>query len=257
MNIFMIFLAVIGFTIFGFIAYSKMFNNPYKLIYILGKKGAGKTTLLVKYMIRDMKHGWHIYTDIPDICINGVHIIKTSDLATFVPPPNSALYLDEVGMTMDNREYKNFPSGFRDLLILQRHYKLKMYCVSQSVDADKKLRDRIDSLILQSNIGNVIGVSRPIYRTITIVEATGESESRVAENLKFSSLFSIRFTWLPRYHKYFKSFNTPYRNPIPSKVVTNTFDIKTNKKKVYKKHYYVICRLFLFVKNFIHKKMRP
>lgn len=221
----MIFILFIFSIFIGFFILSSKYRNPYTLRYIFGKKGAGKSTLMIKWMIKDIKHGWHVYTDMPDVNISGVHFFKTDDLAKFVPPPGTAIYLDEVGLSMDSRNFKTFPAGMRDFFALQRKYKCKVVVNSQSYDVDKKVRDRVDSMFLQSNIGNLIGVTRPIVRKVTLTEASSQGESRIADQLKFSSIFSFRFTWLPRYHKYFNSFNAPARELIPSSVIDDGITI--------------------------------
>lgn len=205
---------VAGFV--GFALYSCRFVNPYRLIFIFGKKGSGKSTLMVSQMLKDLKHGWNVYTDMQDCVVPGVRIINSSaDLAKFVPEANSALYLDEVGISFDNRSYKSFDSGLRDFFKLQRKYKCKVVMNSQSFDVDKKIRDVTDSMILQTSIGNVITLSRPIRRSVALVEATAQADSRIADNLKFESIFRWRVLWMPKYFKYFESFNAPERPAIP------------------------------------------
>lgn len=210
-----VFVLVLFFLFFGFNLYSRRFANPYKLIFIFGKKGAGKSTLMVRCMLRDLKHGWHVYTDIQDCIVPGVRIINSSDLAKFVPDADSALYLDEVGIAFDNRSYKTFDSGLRDFFKLQRKYKCKVVMNSQSFDVDKKIRDVTDSMILQTAIGNVLTLSRPIRRSVTLCEATAQADSRIADNLKFESIFRWRIYFMPKYFKYFESFNAPERPSIP------------------------------------------
>ena len=210
-----VFILVLFFLFFGFNLYSRRFANPYKLIFIFGKKGAGKSTLMVRCMLRDLKHGWHVYTDIQDCIVPGVRIINSADLAKFVPDANSALYLDEVGIAFDNRSYKTFDSGLRDFFKLQRKYKCKVVMNSQSFDVDKKIRDVTDSMILQTAIGNVLTLSRPIRRSVTLCEATAQADSRIADNLKFESIFRWRIYFMPKYFKYFESFNAPERPSIP------------------------------------------
>lgn len=200
----------------GFALYSRRFVNPYRLIFIFGKKGSGKSTLMVSQMLKDLKHGWNVYTDMQDCVVPGVRIINSSaDLAKFVPEANSAIYLDEVGISFDNRSYKSFDSGLRDFFKLQRKYKCKVVMNSQSFDVDKKIRDVTDSMILQTSIGNVITLSRPIRRSVALVEATAQADSRIADNLKFESIFRWRVLWMPKYFKYFESFNAPERPAIP------------------------------------------
>lgn len=205
--------------VFSFAVYSRKLNNPYTLTFIFGKKGSGKSTLMVKMMLYDIKHGWHVYTDMKDVFISGVHYFNTNDLAKFSPVEHSSVYLDEVGLSMDNRNFTKFPEGMRDFFALQRKYKCKVVVNSQSYDVDKKVRDRVDKMILQTNIGNIIGISRPIKRTVTLTDANSTSESRIADQLKFSGIFTWKLSWLPRYHKWFNSFNAPSREDLPCKVI--------------------------------------
>lgn len=203
-------------SILGFTLYSKKYRNPYKLCFIFGKKGAGKSTLMVHHMLRDLKRGWTVYTDIQDVKIQGVRIIDSSKLLSeFVPEPGSSIYLDEVGIAFDNRNYKNFDAGLRDFFKLQRKYKCKVTMNSQSFDVDKKIRDTTDSMILQTAFGNVFTLSRPIIRSITLTQASAESDSRIADNLKFGKITSWRLYFMPKYFKYFKSFDAPPRPFIP------------------------------------------
>ena len=173
--VFFLLLGLFSFTL----VYSRRYANPYKLVFIFGKKGAGKSTLMVKWMLRDLRHGWTVYTDIQDCIIPGVRIIDGQDLSKFIPEPNSAVYLDEVGISFDNRNYKTFDSGLRDFFKLQRKYKCKVVMNSQSFDVDKKIRDTTDSMILQTSFLNMFTVSRPISRRITLVDASANGDVRL------------------------------------------------------------------------------
>lgn len=232
----MIFILIFICFIIGFCILSSKYKNPYTLTFIFGKKGSGKSTLMVKYMIKDLKKGWHVYTDMFDVHIPGVRLFNTLDLSKFCPEPKSSIYLDEVGLTMDNRHFKSFPDGMRDFFALQRKYKCKVFVNSQSYDVDKKVRDRVDKMILQSNIGNIIGISRPIKRKVTLVEASSQGESKIADNLKFAGITSWKLTWLPRYHRYFESFNAPHREQLPfNQIVGDLLDLRWSPAKALKK----------------------
>lgn len=205
----------------AFIFYTKRYINPYKLIFIFGKKGAGKSCYMVSEMIKHMKRGWTIYTDMEDINIPGVRIIKSLDLAKFTPDTDSCIFMDEVGIAFDNRNFKSFPEGLRDFFKFQRKYRVKVYMNSQAFDVDKKIRDVTDSMILQTSILNCISISKPIIRTIKLTEPTSEAESRIADQLKFDRIWHWKFYWMPRYFKYFDSFAAPARDAIPYREVKN------------------------------------
>jgi uncharacterized protein YeeX (DUF496 family) len=196
--------------------YSRRFKNPYKLIFIFGKKGAGKSTLMVHMMLKDIKRGWTVYTDMQDVCIPGVRIIESSKLLDqYTPEPGSSVYVDEGGIAFDNRNFKNFTPGLRDFFKLQRKYRTKIVMNSQSFDVDKKIRDLTDSMILQTNIGNIFTLSRPIIRKITVTQSTSEADSRIADDLKFGKITTWRIYFMPKYFRWFKSFDAPFREFVP------------------------------------------
>lgn len=210
-------------VIFCFIVFSVLFclsycarkyDNPYKLIFIFGKKGAGKSCYMVHEMIRLARRGWTIYTDMQDIYIPNVRIISVKDLVVGAPDPKSAIFLDEVGITMDNRNFKNFPTGLRDFFKYGRKMQCRVYMNSQAYDVDKKVRDTVDSMILQTSLFNCISISRPIIRSVTLTPPSSDSESRIADELRFSSFFSWRVYWMPSYFKYFNSREMPERPSI-------------------------------------------
>lgn len=207
------FLGGIVIIIVGFSLYARRYINPYKLFFIFGKKGSGKSCLLVNKLIHYQKMGYTCYTDMP-VNIPHVRIIKAQDLKNFKPVENSAIFLDEVGLTWSNRDFKNFDKGLTEFFKLQRHFRCIVYMNSQSFDVDKKIRDVTDGMILQSNIANCISVSRPIIRRVTLVEATAEGESRIADNLEFDKIWHWRFYWMPKYFKYFNSHSVPDRPEI-------------------------------------------
>ena len=198
----------------SFVYLSRKYNNPHKLIFIFGKKGSGKSTYMVSLMLKHLKRGWTVYTNMYDVCIPGVRLMDTASLKTCVPDPHSVLFIDEGGLIWDNRGYKSFDKGYTEFFKLQRKYKCKVYINSQDFDIDKKIRQLTDSMVLMSSIGGFIGVVRPILRKVALVEASAEGESRIADNLQFGSLFTFRFLFLPRYFKYFDSFKAPERPPV-------------------------------------------
>lgn len=210
----LIFLAILFFL-------NYRYRNPYKLIFVFGKKGAGKSCFMVRKMFQYLKKGWHVYTDMVDIRIPGVRIISVAQLSDFRPEPHSLICLDEVGISMDNRNYKSFPPGLRDFF----KYVRKMQCVvimnSQAFDVDKKVRDTTDSMILLQSLGSLFCVARPIHRSITLTQPTAEAESRIADTLCFGSIFSWKFYYMPAYFRYFDSRSMPVRPEMEYRVVDN------------------------------------
>ena len=117
-------------------------------------------------------------------------------------------------MIWDNRGFKNFPHEVRDYFKLQRHYKHVVILASQTFDVDKKIRDLADEMYLVTKRFRVFSYAKKILRQTVLVEATGQSPSKIDENLVFDSLLffwagSRKFTYIPKYTKYFDSFGTP------------------------------------------------
>lgn len=215
----MIIFALILFSLFFYL--NRKYQNPYKLIFVFGKKGAGKSCYMVRQMLRYLRRGWNVYTDMADIRIPGVRIIDLCHLSEFRPEPKSLVCLDEVGISMDNRNYKSFPPGLRDFFKYVRKMKIVVIMNSQAYDVDKKVRDTMDSMLLLQSIGSLFSIARPIYRGITLTEPSADSESRIADILRFGSIFSWHVYYMPSYFRYFDSLSMPSRDEISYRIVEN------------------------------------
>lgn len=185
--------------------------NPYKLIFVFAKKGQGKSTLLTKMALQHLKRGWDVYSTEP---IPGCHLIAPEDIGYFEFPWHSLVVIDEIGMIWDNRNFKSFKPEVRDWFKLQRHRKIKVICASQSFDVDKKIRDLADDMFLLQKKFRVFSYGKRILKILDITEATGDSESRIVDNLKFDSIFwfwagSRTLTFIPAWTKYFNTFAAP------------------------------------------------
>lgn len=189
------------------------YRNPYKLIMVFGKKGSGKTTMITKLAMRYAKRGRPCFSTVP---VPGVFLFDPSRLGINSIPPEAVIFVDEVGMIWDSRDFKNFKNHTRDYFKLQRHYHHTVYLFSQSFDIDKKLRDLTDQMYLVKNFCNCFSVARRITKKITIVHAgkNAQGESHLADDMEFDSILlfwcgSIQFTYIPKYAKYFDSFVVP------------------------------------------------
>lgn len=187
------------------------YRNPYRLIMVFGKKGSGKTTLIVKLSQKYIRRGIKVYSTVP---VPGAYLFDVKQIGFAMFDPSAVIFIDEVGMIWDNRNFKAFLTEVRDYFKLQRHYRHTVYLFSQSFDVDIKLRNLTDSMYLTRTFFNVISVARRVNRSITIVHPSGEGESRIADDLDFAPLlafwsFPVRVTWIPAWTRYFDSFEVP------------------------------------------------
>lgn len=184
---------------------TRQYTNPYKLIFLFGKKGSGKTTNLTKIALQHIKKGWKVYSTVE---IPGTYIFHPEQIGKFTFEPHSVVLIDEVGMIWDNRDFKNFKPEVRDFFKYQRQYKLKVYLFSQTFDVDLKLRNLTDEMYLLKNFGRIFSIQRRIIKKITIKECA-DGTSTLADNYAFDiPLFGgLKWTYIPRYVYYFKSYD--------------------------------------------------
>lgn len=188
---------------------------------IFGKKGSGKTTTLTKLALQHQKRGWKVYSTID---IPGCYIFDVGEIGYKTFPENSCILIDEVGMIWDNRDFKNFKPEVRDFFKFQRQYKLKVYLFSQTFDIDLKLRNLTDEMYLLTNVLRVFSVQRRILKKITISNASsnGSSVSTLVDEYKFDSILfgGIKWTFIPRYVYYFKSYDPKQLTYIEGKYLS-------------------------------------
>lgn len=223
MNFFIIVLICFFIALIPCVYLAYKYRNPYKLIMVFGKKGAGKTTFLTKLAYQYQKKGRPVYST---EWAPGVRMFDVQMIGKMSFPENSVIFIDEVGMIWDNRNFKSFRADVRDYFKLQRHYKHTVYLFSQTFDVDIKLRNLTDAMYLLKCHMGWLSVARKIKRDIVLVQPTGESESRIADSLEFEpfllSLFgckTIIFTFIPRWAKLFNSHEAPELAPNVSTYV--------------------------------------
>ena len=206
LSFFLVFLFLFIILIF---IWSRKYVNPYRLYMVFGRKGSGKTTYLVKLAVQYHSKGYKIYSNVDCPYSSKIDVRY---LGQFVPPPNSVLLLDEVGMIWDNRDYKNFRNEVRDYFKLQRHYRNIVYLFSQTFDIDLKLRNLTDAMYLVTSPFPILSIVKRIKRTIVLVQPVADAEGRISDSLEFvpfwMNLFgakAIQFTFIPHWSKYFNS----------------------------------------------------
>ena len=178
---------------------------------IFGQKGSGKNTLLTKWSIKYNKLGYTVYSDSE---IFNTYKLDTNWIGKFDFPKNSVLLIQEAGMTWDNRNFKSFPSEVRDFFKLQRHKNVIVVLASQSFDVDKKLRDLTDEMYLIVNYMRIFSVAKRINKKITIQKAddpdksSSDQASFLTDSYSFDLPFFWKITYIPRYIKYFNSFES-------------------------------------------------
>lgn len=206
------------------------FSNPFKLIMIVGKKGSGKSTDICKLNMKYRRKGWTTYCTEP---VPDSYQVDPNNIGYVEFEQNSVLFIDEIGIIWHSRDFKKFAKEVREWFKLQRHRHIIVYCYSQSFDIDKSLRDLCDEIWIAKKLFGIFTVKKKVIKEIGIVEATAEGESRFVDNLKLVPWFipgSRKFTYIPKYARYFDSFAAPKLTKM---------DFKYNSEKVYQLHFRV------------------
>lgn len=191
-----------------------------------GSPGAGKTTEACKMMKNNTKSYDHIYCNFDlseDFSIGKTVDLKDLGLWTF--PDHSYIAIDEAGIEYNNRKFKTLPQYTIEWFKLHRHYRCDVDIFSQSFeDMDVTLRRLATQYWYMRKIGPVT-LLRRVYKFVTVDENTHQiiDGYRMEKGLWlllqplrllglgyiFPQLKGWKFTYRPKYYKYFDSYAHP------------------------------------------------
>lgn len=204
----------------AFVAYvlywSWRFRNPYKLYFIFGRKGCGKSTFIQKWALKYLKKGWTVYSNTP--VAGGVYLYNPQDIGQLNFKPNSVVFCDEVSTIFHNRDFKSMRKDTRDFFAYCRHRRIVFYAFSQTFNnADKVIRDQCDRMYIMSNFLNCMSIGRLIKKGPRVYSNNEAGEDHIGDSLTImpwilAPFGSVLFTWIPKYAKYFDSFEA---EPLP------------------------------------------
>lgn len=191
---------------------TRNYVNPYKLIFVFGKKGSGKSTLLTKLAVRYSRKKWTVYTteNIP-----GTHNISDpKQIYKMDFPERSCILIDEVSLIWDNRDFKSMDKRVVEWFRYQRHHKCRVYFFSQTFDIDKKLRDLADDMFLVNKYFRVFVIAKHIVRKPVVVHPGPDSPARIDDDMVVDGpllwLFGGRIAaFIPYWAKLFDSHKLP------------------------------------------------
>lgn len=186
-------------------------NNPYKTYMIIGKKGSGKTCDIAKRSLYYQKKGFKVYSNI-EIPGNYTFNPKEIDSKTF--DLNSVIFIDEVGLLYDARDYRSFSKGINEWYKYSRQYKCIVYLYSQAFtsDVDLKIRNLVDQMFMMQRIGKITLI-RPINKVLGVYKSVNGNGDLI-DSYSYMPFWTWKINYMPRYYGLFKSFNPPPRDII-------------------------------------------
>ena len=209
MILFVIFFVLLIFCLV-FHRLTRSFLNPYKLVFVFGKKGSGKSTLIQKLSNQYNKRGWTVYST--EESLNPQILpIDPKYIYNYEFPEHSCIFIDEVSLIWDNRDFKTMDKKVIEWFRYQRHHKCRVFLFSQSFDIDKKLRDLTDEMYLVEKYFRVFVRAKRILRKPIVVHPSPDAPARIDEDLivdgPLMALFGGRlYAFIPYWAKRYDSF---------------------------------------------------
>lgn len=201
---------------------TKRFLNPYKLYFYFGKKGCGKSTLLTKLAVRDLVAGKVVYSTEKvrfikkDKKTGEKILLETKEIIpnriyNYTFEAGSSIYIDEVNLLWDNRNFKNMDKKIIEWFRLQRHFKVSVHLFSQTFDVDLKIRSLCDEMYIINKFARVFTIARHLVRKPCIVHPGPDSPARIDEDIIEDGLLLAPFggmiiSYIPRWTHLFDSF---------------------------------------------------
>lgn len=189
---------------------TRSFLNPYKLVFVFGKKGSGKSTLIQKLSNQYYKRGWTVYSTEESL---NPHILPVDprQLYNINFPEHSCIFIDEVSLIWDNRDFKTMDKKIIEWFRYQRHHKCRVFLFSQSFDIDKKLRDLTDEMYLVEKYFRVFVRAKRILRKPVVVHPSADAPARIDEDLIVDGPLMMFFggriyAFIPYWAKKYDSF---------------------------------------------------
>lgn len=194
----------------------KKYKSPFKVITIFGKKRSGKTTLLQKFAIQYQRKGYKVFSNVE---LFGCYQLDVATLGKVQYPYRSVLIVDEASMYWDGRNFKSFDLALSDYLRMIGHFGNVVIFASQTFDIDKRLRDQTDEMYLCSNVLGFFSIAKKIRKKPTLhkpleVEGRTSGEGYIADDYRFELPLFWKYTYIPRWAKFFNSFEYTPLTPV-------------------------------------------
>lgn len=205
---FLLFIFIIVALIYVYNLLTRKYVSPYTLDIYFGRKGCGKSSTLQKLAYKYNKRGWHCYCDIGNTMQSFVTQIDCRQLYAYKLPVNSVVFIDEINLLWDNRDFKSFPKPLQDYLRKQRHKQVKLIMFSQTYDCDLKIRNLADRLYLCNKFARVFTFCKAyVKRPVVLTSEQTRTEARISDDFIKLPFWCHQFTFIPKYIDKYDSFD--------------------------------------------------
>lgn len=175
-----------------------------------GLAGCGKSSILTLIAQKELKRiakgkskYTKVYTNFP--CI-GCEEISIKVLGKYYLH-DALIILDEITLSADSRDWKNFPKEAKEFVCLHRHFNTDLIVSVQDYSrCEKTIREMTNALYYVSR-GMFWSTARPIYRTIAINEYIGDLIQGYRFPTFWEAITGNRIYIISRAWKYYDSFD--------------------------------------------------
>lgn len=209
-----------------------------------GLPGCGKTTMMTAIAYKHLvSHKYkspykYVYGNVP-LSIPG-YIYIDNDCIGKYDLSNCLILIDEATLFADSRDYKNIKKDVVEYFLEHRHFRADIILFTQQWDGvDRKIRvitDRVYYMYKPKFLGQWFSCCYRIPYGIIIPDPKKSDTEKLGEIIQgyckphiFVRLFSPKL-FRPKYYKYFDSFETPHRDPLPEKYKAYKVDKKANQQ---------------------------
>lgn len=202
-----IILFVISAFIFTWHILTVKYLSPYTLDIYFGRKGCGKSSTLQRLAHKYNKRGWHCFCDEGNTFQDFVIPINCDKLYEYKLPYNSIVFIDEINLKWDNRDFKQFDKRLQKYFRKQRHKKVKIVMFSQTYDCDLKIRNLADRLILLNKRFRVFCIGQPYVKSpVVLTSLQTATEGRISDDFIKLPFWQKELTYIPKWIKCHDSF---------------------------------------------------
>lgn len=193
---------------------------------VFGKPRAGKTTYAASLVVKNnkklaalkrfpfLKRFIHPYTCVycNDSTISGAIHYDIKTLGKWLPAPNSLIIIEEAGIYLSNKKWKDLSDDSRWLAAMHGHVPCDIIIISQSVDIDISYRQRSESMYLaEKSFLRNFTLFRSITYSVDVDENTHELVDGYFKTKGIALLFSLIspapgssfMLYRPPYYKHF------------------------------------------------------
>lgn len=206
-----IWLSIIFLVVFGVVLiWHKLtvkYLSPYTLDIYFGRKGCGKSSTLQHLADKYNKRGWKCFCDIGNTFQPFVTEIDCDVIYKYKLPHNSVVFIDEINLKWDNREFKKFDKRLQKYFRKQRHKKVKVIMFSQTYDCDLKIRNLADRLILLNKRFRVFSIGTPYVKSpVVLTSLETQNEGRISDDFIKLPFWQKEVTFIPKWVNTYNSF---------------------------------------------------